>query len=42
MSRKHKHKWRKVGGVFKNGKVVSTKKRCILCGETKEILKVGS
>lgn len=39
MGRKHKHKWRKVGGVFQNGKIVSTRKRCISCGEEKEVLK---
>ena len=39
MVKKHKHKWRKVGGLFKKGKQIITKKTCIICGKTKEILK---
>jgi len=35
---KHKHRWRKVGGEFNNqGDVENTKKKCIVCGETKYV-----
>jgi len=38
--KKHKHRWIKVGGTFSmiEGKVVRIRKRCLDCGELKEVI----